>query len=110
MKNDTVDMVKEFVSDISASGHTTQYPLDSSSSSPEVRLSVIHSNLLCLTMCTVVQEEQSLNFITRAHRGQTSIIPWPVIESRQFYKLFSRVKKQLARYIIYFMGMSLSHQ
>jgi len=46
----------------------------------------------------VVLEEQAQNFISRAHRGQTSIIPWPVIESRQFYELFNQLRKMLAKY------------
>jgi len=45
-----------------------------------------------------VLEEQAQNFISRAHRGQTSIIPWPVIESRQFYELFNQLRKMLAKY------------
>jgi len=44
-----------------------------------------------------VLEEQARNFISRAHRGQTSIIPWPVIESRQFYELFNQLRKMLAK-------------
>jgi hypothetical protein len=43
----------------------------------------------------IVYEEQNLNFLTRLHRGRLSIIPWPVIESRQFYSLFTVLKRQL---------------
>jgi CRISPR/Cas system CSM-associated protein Csm2 small subunit len=43
----------------------------------------------------IVQEEQGSNFLTRLHRGFLSIIPWPVIESRQFYSLFTVLKRQL---------------
>ncbi|KAF8270139.1 hypothetical protein EI94DRAFT_1572222, partial [Lactarius quietus] len=43
----------------------------------------------------IVQDEQDANFITRLHAGKLQIIPWPVIESREFYKLFSAVKKKL---------------
>lgn len=42
-----------------------------------------------------MREEQNSNFLTRLHRGQLSIIPWPVIESRQFYSLFAVLKRQL---------------
>ena len=43
----------------------------------------------------IVQDEQDANFITRLHAGKLQIIPWPVIESREFYKLFSALKKKL---------------
>ncbi|KAH8114613.1 hypothetical protein DFH11DRAFT_1764484 [Phellopilus nigrolimitatus] len=42
-----------------------------------------------------VQEEQTSNFISRLYRGRLSIIPWPVIESRQFYTLFMTLKRHL---------------
>ncbi|KAI9429455.1 hypothetical protein H4582DRAFT_2149461 [Lactarius indigo] len=37
----------------------------------------------------IVQQEQRPNFISRLHRGRLNIIPWSVIESREFYNLFS---------------------
>jgi hypothetical protein len=43
----------------------------------------------------IVQREQEANFISRLHRGRINIVPWPVIESKQFYTLFSSVKKYL---------------
>ncbi|KAF8270131.1 hypothetical protein EI94DRAFT_1572248, partial [Lactarius quietus] len=43
----------------------------------------------------IVQDEQDANFITRLHAGKLQIIPWPVIESREFYKHFSAVKRKL---------------
>ena len=43
----------------------------------------------------IVQDEQDANFITRLHAGKLQIVPWPVIESREFYRLFSSVKKKL---------------
>ncbi|KAI0302831.1 hypothetical protein B0F90DRAFT_1809754 [Multifurca ochricompacta] len=43
----------------------------------------------------IVQQEQNANFISRLHRGKLDIIPWPVIESKEFYKLFSILKKRL---------------
>ena len=43
----------------------------------------------------IVRREQKANFITRLHRGKLEIIPWPVIESREFYNLFSALKKRL---------------
>jgi hypothetical protein len=39
--------------------------------------------------------EQDSNFISRLHAGKLQIIPWPVIESKEFYKLFSKVIKAL---------------
>ncbi|KAI9453856.1 hypothetical protein BJY52DRAFT_1189313 [Lactarius psammicola] len=43
----------------------------------------------------IVQQEQDANFISRLHGGKLDIIPWPVIESRDFYKLFGTLKKRL---------------
>lgn len=43
----------------------------------------------------IVQEEQRANFISRLHRGRLNIIPWPVIESKEFYNLFSTLKRRL---------------
>ncbi|KAL5513533.1 hypothetical protein ACEPAH_3932 [Sanghuangporus vaninii] len=48
-----------------------------------------------LKLHKIVQEEQGANFITRLYRGRLDIIPWPVIESRQFYTLFTTLKKRL---------------
>ncbi|KAF8549816.1 hypothetical protein OG21DRAFT_1447416 [Imleria badia] len=43
----------------------------------------------------IVEEEQDANFISRLHDGKLNIIPWPVIESREFYKLFPTLKRRL---------------
>ena len=43
----------------------------------------------------IVQAEQAMNFITRLHRNHLDIIPWPVIESKQFYTLFKAIKRRL---------------
>jgi hypothetical protein len=43
----------------------------------------------------IVEQEQGANFISRLHGGKLEIIPWPVIESKEFYKLFSALKKRL---------------
>ncbi|KAJ7809088.1 hypothetical protein B0H14DRAFT_2867919 [Mycena olivaceomarginata] len=43
----------------------------------------------------IVADEQSANFISRLHDGQLDIIPWPVIESKEFYALFPTLKKTL---------------
>ena len=43
----------------------------------------------------IVEIEQESNFITRLHGGKLAIIPWPVIESRQFYTLFPQLKRRL---------------
>ncbi|CAE6410025.1 unnamed protein product [Rhizoctonia solani] len=45
----------------------------------------------------IVWEEQDQNFITRLHRGQLHIMPWPVIKSRNFYTLFQRLRDCLER-------------
>lgn len=43
----------------------------------------------------IVKREQKANFISRLHRGNLQIIPWPVIESREFYNCFSALKMRL---------------
>ena len=48
-----------------------------------------------LKLRDIVQKEQASNFISRLYRGRLKIIPWPVIESRQFYTLFSTLKRHL---------------
>ncbi|KIJ09825.1 hypothetical protein PAXINDRAFT_102165 [Paxillus involutus ATCC 200175] len=45
----------------------------------------------------IVQDEQGSNFITRLHRGQLGMLPWPVIASREFYTQFSVVEDRLNR-------------
>ncbi|KAI5994326.1 hypothetical protein EDD15DRAFT_2432753 [Pisolithus albus] len=48
----------------------------------------------------IVQDEQETNFITQLHGGKLAIIPWPVIESQEFYKLFPKLKRHLDQQII----------
>ncbi|CAE6457344.1 unnamed protein product, partial [Rhizoctonia solani] len=43
----------------------------------------------------IVQKEQEQNFISRLHRGRVQIIPWPVINSSNFYRLFSQLRRYL---------------
>jgi hypothetical protein len=43
----------------------------------------------------IVQQEQGANFISRLHRGQMDIMPWPIIESKRFYTMFRKLKKCL---------------
>ncbi len=45
----------------------------------------------------IVQRERGQNFITRLHKGHLDIIPWPVIESSQFYGLFEVLKERLIK-------------
>ena len=45
----------------------------------------------------IVELEQASNFITKLHDGKLAIIPWPVIESKQFYTLFPKLKGMLDR-------------
>ena len=48
-----------------------------------------------LKLQRIVEDEKDANFISRLHAGKLQIIPWPVIESREFYELFSVLKKKL---------------
>ncbi|KAG8850196.1 hypothetical protein FRB91_009284 [Serendipita sp. 411] len=42
-------------------------------------------------LSSIVDDEQGGNFITRLHRGNTVIIPWPVISSPAFYSQFEDI-------------------
>ncbi|OJA15113.1 hypothetical protein AZE42_09078 [Rhizopogon vesiculosus] len=53
------------------------------------------TNEFFLKFQKIVQNEQEANFISRLHAGQLTIIPWPVIESQEFYKLFPTLKRRL---------------
>ncbi|KAF9232513.1 hypothetical protein BU15DRAFT_67382 [Melanogaster broomeanus] len=48
----------------------------------------------------IVQDEQEANFISQLHAGKLRIIPWPVIESREFYRLFPAVKGLLDQQVV----------
>ncbi|KAI5998937.1 hypothetical protein F5J12DRAFT_724706, partial [Pisolithus orientalis] len=48
----------------------------------------------------IVQDEQETNFITRLHAGKLAIIPWPVIESEEFYELFPTLKRRLDQQVV----------
>ena len=39
--------------------------------------------------------EKDFNFITRLHSGNLFIVPWPVIESTEFYQSFTSLAKKL---------------
>jgi hypothetical protein len=43
----------------------------------------------------IVHDEQDGNFISRLHGNSLIIMPWPVIESKDFYRCFSALKVQL---------------
>ncbi|KAG8897271.1 hypothetical protein FRB99_008270, partial [Tulasnella sp. 403] len=45
----------------------------------------------------IVSTKQTLNFITMLHNSQLTVIPWTVIQSREFYTLFSKLKKRLLK-------------
>lgn len=42
-----------------------------------------------------MQDEQEGNFITKLHRGNLDILPWPVIQSKEFYDLMTLLKDRL---------------
>ncbi|KAK0489058.1 hypothetical protein IW261DRAFT_1602879 [Armillaria novae-zelandiae] len=48
----------------------------------------------------IVQDEQDANFISRLHSGKLNIVPWPIIESKSFYGLFSLLRKRLDQEIL----------
>jgi len=43
----------------------------------------------------MVQDEKDANFISRLHADKLQIIPWPMIGSKEFYKLFGALKRKL---------------
>jgi hypothetical protein len=50
---------------------------------------------LSLKLRQIVQQERGANFISRLHGGKLDIIPFPVVESPEFYKLLSTLKRRL---------------
>ncbi|CAE7065773.1 unnamed protein product, partial [Rhizoctonia solani] len=48
-----------------------------------------------LQFSNIVQLERDKNFISRLHRGKVQIIPWPVIDSPEFYSLFTAIRRRL---------------
>ncbi|KAF9233644.1 hypothetical protein BU15DRAFT_90252 [Melanogaster broomeanus] len=68
---------------------------------PAANPSLFQSTLvIIIKFQKIVQEEQEANFISRLHAGKLDIIPWPVIESKEFYKLFPAVKRRLDRQVM----------
>ena len=45
----------------------------------------------------IVRDEAGDNFITKLHRGKLDIMPWPVIQSAQFYRMFESLKTRLEK-------------
>lgn len=45
----------------------------------------------------MLELDKDSNFVTLRHAGNVAIIPWPVIESRQFYLLLPTLKKVLRK-------------
>ncbi|KAG8901723.1 hypothetical protein FRC00_005050 [Tulasnella sp. 408] len=43
----------------------------------------------------IVSKEQATNFITVLHNSQLTVIPWSVIQSREFYALFGKLRNLL---------------
>lgn len=56
---------------------------------------IIWSHLCSYCSQKIVHTEQGSNFISKLHGGRLDIIPWPVIESSQFYTLYSALKRRL---------------
>ncbi|KAK0189051.1 hypothetical protein F5146DRAFT_693680 [Armillaria mellea] len=48
----------------------------------------------------IVQDEQDANFISRLHSGRLNIVPWPIIESKSFYSLFSALRRRLDQQVL----------
>jgi hypothetical protein len=51
----------------------------------------------------IVQQEGGENFITKLHKSKLGIIPWNLIETPGFYKLFQGLKTRL-------MNQPITHQ
>lgn len=43
----------------------------------------------------IVASEQAANFISVLHNSQLTVIPWSVIQSKEFYTLFTKLSKLL---------------
>ncbi|KAG9089762.1 hypothetical protein FRC06_001400 [Ceratobasidium sp. 370] len=57
----------------------------------------IVKSMFSLKFRQIVEKEQDQNFISRLHRGHIQIIPWPVINSSNFYTLFRHLRQNLDR-------------
>ena len=44
-----------------------------------------------------MRDEAGDNFITKLHRGKLDIMPWPVIQSAQFYRMFGSLKTRFEK-------------
>ncbi|KAG8922980.1 hypothetical protein FRC02_011490 [Tulasnella sp. 418] len=45
----------------------------------------------------IVSKEQGTNFISVLHASQLSVVPWPVIQSTEFYSLFGKLRTRLMK-------------
>ena len=43
----------------------------------------------------IIAEKQDAYLISRLHGGKLNVIPWPVIESKEFYEIFATLKRRL---------------
>ena len=50
-----------------------------------------------LKLRQMVLDEAGDNFIIKLHRGKLDIIPWPVIQSAQFYRMIGSLKTRLEK-------------
>ena len=50
-----------------------------------------------LKLRQIVLDEAGDNFITKLHRGKLDIMPWPVIQSAQFYRMIGSLKTRLEK-------------
>ena len=58
---------------------------------------LINARRFALKFQQIVRHEGGDNFISKLHRGKLAIIPWPVIQSTEFYDLFGALKTRLER-------------
>jgi hypothetical protein len=69
--------------------------LKSESSHDSLRMSDTNPHRFDEKLGRIVVEEEEGNFISRLHRGDIVIVPWPMMSSPAFYHTFEDIKKLL---------------
>ena len=58
-------------------------------------LKLMDTRRFSLKLRQIARDEGGDNFITKLHRGKLDIMPWPVIQSAQFYRMIGSLKSRL---------------
>ena len=61
----------------------------------DLPLELMDTRRFSLKLRQIARDEAGDNFITKLHRGKLDIMPWPVIQSAQFYRMIGSLKTRL---------------